>query len=77
MLFLRTRLFSRVSLRCFILLDMTGICRALRHSAQAPQGLGWIEVEHASAHWLGQALPRTARIVSSPPARWPYKAAAA
>lgn len=77
MFFLRTQLFSRTCPRSFILLDETGICRALRHSAQAPQGLGWIEVEHSSAHWLGQALPRTAKIVASPPAAWAHAAAAA
>lgn len=57
MFFLRKRLFSGTTTRCFILLDEAGICRALRHSAQAPQGPDWVEVEDASLHWLGHKLP--------------------
>jgi hypothetical protein len=61
---LRALLAPRPLKRCFALLDAQGICRALRHSAQAPQGLGWIEVESIGPHWLGQQLPASVRIVA-------------
>ncbi|MVW74877.1 hypothetical protein [Pseudomonas xionganensis] len=59
---LRALLAPRPVKRCFALLDAQGICRALRHSAQAPQGLGWVEVETMGLHWLDQRLPAHVRI---------------
>jgi hypothetical protein len=65
MLSLRTLLAPRPAKRCYALLDAQGICRALRHSAQAPQGSGWIEVNAMGLHWLHQRLPASARITTS------------
>lgn len=59
---LRSLLAPRRSLRLFVLLDETGLCRAFHQSAQTPLGADWIEVcEHRLA-WLHQPLPASARV---------------
>ncbi len=63
MLSLRALLAPRPAIRCFALLDAQGICRALRHSTQAPLGLGWVEVESIGLHWLDQRLPASVKIM--------------
>lgn len=62
---LRSLLAPRRPMRSFALVDAQGICRALRQSAQAPQGSGWIEVQHSCMSWLNRPLPagvRTAQV---------------
>ncbi|MFZ3153913.1 hypothetical protein [Pseudomonas sp.] len=62
---LRSLLAPRRPMRSFVLLDAQGICRALRQSAQAPQGSGWLEVQHSCLSWLNRPLPagvRTAQV---------------
>lgn len=49
-------------LRAFALLNGQGICRALRQSAQAPLGAGWIEVSQVNLSWLDRPLPSSAII---------------
>lgn len=60
--------------RCYALLDAQGICLALRHSAQAPQGLGWVEVDSIGLHWLHQRLPASAKILAQPAPAFERKA---
>ena len=56
-------LFSpRTRMRCYALLDAQGTCRALRESHQPPAEPGWIEVRELRNQWLGQPLPRSARV---------------
>lgn len=62
MFFLRSWLAPRRHIRTFALLDSFGLCRAFRQSAQAPQGLGWIEVNQQQLGWLHKPLPNSARI---------------
>lgn len=59
---LRSLLAPRRPIRTFALLDDHGLCRAFRQSAQAPQGLGWIEVNQQQLGWLHKPLPASARI---------------
>ncbi|MDM8350469.1 hypothetical protein P8H27_16460 [Pseudomonas sp. sp1636] len=59
---LRSWLAPRRHIRTFALLDGHGRCRAFRQSAQAPQGLEWIEVNQQRLDWLHQTLPDNARI---------------
>ena len=58
---LRSWLAPHPPLRIFALLDEHGLCRAFRQSAQAPQGLGWIEVNQQQLGWLHKPLPASAR----------------
>jgi hypothetical protein len=60
-------LVSRLPMRSFALVDAQGICRALRQSAQAPQGSGWIEVQQGCPSWLNRALPASARTAQATP----------
>lgn len=64
---LRNLLAPRRPMRAFALLDAQGICRALRQSAQAPQGPGWTEVQHSCLSWLNRPLPTSARLAQSTP----------
>lgn len=50
----------RRAMRCYALLDTTGVCRALHEARDAPSQPGWIEVAEIRPHWLGQALPGSA-----------------
>ena len=62
---LRSLLAPRRPMRSFALVDAQDICHALRQSAQAPQGPGWVEVQHSCLSWLNRPLPagvRTAQI---------------
>ncbi len=59
---LRSLFTSRRPLRNFALLDAQGICRAFHLSAQAPVGVGWIEVSEQRLAWLHRPLPSSARI---------------
>ena len=61
---LRSLLAPRRPMRTFALLDTHGLCRAFRQSAQAPQGLGWIEVNQQQLGWLHKPLPASACIAS-------------
>ena len=58
---LRSWLAPRRHIRTFALLDEHGLCRAFRQSAQAPQGLGCIEVNQQQLGWLHKPLPASAR----------------
>ena len=64
---LRNLLAPRRPMRSFALLDAQGICRALRQSAQTPQGFGWIEVQHSCLCWLNRPLPGGARLAQVTP----------
>ncbi|SFI93812.1 hypothetical protein SAMN05216206_3215 [Pseudomonas guineae] len=64
---LRSLLAPRRPMRTFALLNAQGICTALRQSAQAPQGSGWVEVQHSCLSWLGQQLPNDARTIQFTP----------
>jgi hypothetical protein len=59
---LRALLAPTRPLRACALLDQHGLCRALRQSAQAPLGAGWVEVEQINPSWLQQTLPSSARV---------------
>lgn len=59
---LRSLLTSRRRLRNFALLDAQGVCRAFHQSAQAPLGVGWVEVNEQRLAWLHRPLPSSARI---------------
>lgn len=59
---LRALLASTRPLRSYALLDNQGLCRALRQSAQAPLGAGWVEVQQINPSWLQQTLPASARV---------------
>ncbi|UTW06888.1 hypothetical protein [Pseudomonas benzenivorans] len=61
MLSLRSLFAPRQPLRTFALLDVQGLCRAFRQSAQAPHGKGWVEVNEQRLSWLNQPLPAGAR----------------
>jgi hypothetical protein len=52
-------------MRIYALVDEHGLCRAFRHSAQAPQGLDWIEVNQQQLDWLHKPLPASARIATT------------
>lgn len=65
MFFLRSWLAPRRHIRTFALLDEHGLCRAFRQAAQAPQGLGWIEVNQQRLNWLHKPLPASARIAAN------------
>jgi hypothetical protein len=65
MFFLRSWLAPRCHIRTFALLDDQGLCRAFRQSVQAPQGLGWVEVNQQQLGWLHKPLPRSARIATT------------
>jgi hypothetical protein len=52
-------------MRTFALLDEHGLCRAFRQSAQAPQGLDWVEVNQQQLGWLHKPLPASARIATT------------
>jgi len=67
MISLRNLFAPRTSMRSFALLDPQGICRALRQSAQAPQGAGWIEVQAPCPSWLNRPLPASAKIAQVTP----------
>ncbi|WP_339081671.1 hypothetical protein [Pseudomonas sp. TMP9] len=54
-------------IRSFALVDAQGICRALRQSAQAPQGSGWIEVQQSCMSWLNRPLPASVKNVQVTP----------
>ncbi|WP_372875161.1 hypothetical protein [Pseudomonas sp.] len=62
---LRSWLAPRHHIRTFALLDEYGLCRAFRQAAQAPQGLGWIEVNQQRLGWLHKPLPAGARIAAT------------
>jgi hypothetical protein len=62
---LRSWLAPRQHIRTFALLDEHSLCRAFRQSAQAPQGLGWIEVNQQRLGWLHKPLPAGARIAAT------------
>ncbi|WXL26905.1 hypothetical protein WG219_05375 [Ectopseudomonas mendocina] len=47
--------------RTFALVDQQGVCRALRQSAQLPQGAQWVEIEEYSLSLLSRPLPLNAR----------------
>ena len=64
---LRSLLVPRRPMRSFALVDVQGICRALRQSAQAPQGSGWVEVQQSCLSWLNQPLPAGARTAQVTP----------
>jgi hypothetical protein len=64
---LRSLLAPRRPMRSFALIDGQGICRALRQSAQAPQGSGWIEVQHSCLSWLNRPLPAGVRTAQFTP----------
>ncbi len=64
---LRNLLAPRRPMRSFALLNAQGICTALRQSAQAPQGLGWVEVQKSCLNWLNRPLPADARTVQVTP----------
>ncbi|MFP6850112.1 MAG: hypothetical protein VCA57_15530 [Pseudomonas sp.] len=67
MLSLRNLLAPRRPMRSFALVDNQGICRALRQSAHAPQGFGWIEVQQSSLSWLNSPLPASAQVAQATP----------
>lgn len=67
MLSLRNLLAPRRPMRSFALIDAQGICRALRQSAQAPQGPGWLEVQQSCPSWLNRPLPDSARTTQVTP----------
>ena len=56
---------TRQPMRSFALLDAQGICRALRQSSQAPQGLGWVELQQCCPSLLNRPLPASARRVQN------------
>lgn len=62
MSFLRSLFVTSRPKRIFALLDEHGLCRAFHQAAQAPQGLGWIEVNEQRLTWLHHPLPNSARI---------------
>jgi hypothetical protein len=64
---LRSLLAPHRPMRLFVLIDAQGICRALRQSAQAPQGSGWLEVQHSCLSWLNRPLPAGARATQATP----------
>jgi len=64
---LHSLLAPRRPMRSFALLDAQGICRALRHSAQAPQGSSWVEVQDSCLSWLSAPLPASARTAQVTP----------
>lgn len=53
---------ARSALRHYARVDQAGICRALKHCRQAPEGHEWVEVVEQRLAWLGQPLPASARI---------------
>jgi hypothetical protein len=55
-------LFTGRKPRCFALLDATGVCRALRQSAEPPAASCWVEVTECRPIWLNQRLPSSARL---------------
>lgn len=59
---LRSLLTPRRRLRNFALLDAQAVCRAFHLSAQAPLGVGWVEVNEQRLAWLHRPLPSSARI---------------
>ncbi|MDP3817310.1 hypothetical protein [Pseudomonas sp.] len=59
---LRALLAPARPLRSFALLDNHGLCRALRQSAKAPLGAGWVEVAQINPSWLQHPLPASARV---------------
>jgi len=59
---LRSLFATRRPKRIFALLDEHGVCRAFHQAAQAPQGLGWVEVNEQRLTWLNHPLPNGARI---------------
>ena len=64
---LRNLLAPRRPMRSFALVDAQGTCRALRQSAQVPQGSGWIEVRYSCLSWLNRPLPAGVRTVQVTP----------
>ncbi|WP_425913046.1 hypothetical protein [Pseudomonas sp. GWSMS-1] len=64
---LRSLLAPKRPMRSFALLDAQGICTALRQSAQAPQGPGWVEVQQSCSSWLNRPLPASARTLQIVP----------
>lgn len=64
---LRSLLAPHRPMRSFALIDAQGICRALRQSAQAPQGFGWVEVQQSCISWLNRPLPAGARATQVAP----------
>jgi len=64
---LRSLFSPRRPMRSFALVDAQGICRALRQSAQTPQGTGWIELQQCCPSWLNRALPASARTAQVTP----------
>lgn len=77
MFFLRSLFRPRRPMRSFALVDAQGICRALRQSAQAPQGAGWIELQQCCPSWLNRALPASARTAQVTPCLLPQRMLAA
>lgn len=66
---LRSLFTARPRLRTFAYVDAAGRCQAFQCSAQAPLGLGWIEVREQQLSWLNQPLPAQAKILASAPHR--------
>ena len=58
---------SRPRQRVFAYIDSAGMCQAFRCSAQAPLGLGWVEVSEQHLSWLNKPLPIQARLPTVAP----------